>query len=150
LPKLLRVSLKVKGIAHQKDTMDRGAWTTTSERKDAKGLIKKKSKIPKKCKMAWEWYTWIFCLHMYDPVGPKWSLVDDEVNMKLIFVGWRVTPLHDFEILFPFPKLDYPQWLTVHIFSIWEIRCLEIQHVVLLLNSMYLRNKFVQRSRFTR
>ena len=42
-----------------------------------------------------------------------------------------------------FPKLDYPQWLKVHIFAIWEIQTSRrIQHVGSIVKTIwYLRNK---------
>ena len=85
----------------------------------------------------------IFVYHMLRSCGVQaGSYPKTEVKMKLIFpaskeLSWL------WNLGFHFPKLDYHQWLKVHIFSIWEIHTSRrIQHVVFIVKTIcYLRKK---------
>ena len=118
------VSWKLNTSLTQKDTMDRGAWIKSSERRQ-KGGLKRKDKSPKakKCKMAWEWGTNKYLCLPYVTIlwCPSWELPKDR-GKKWNSYSWTQKSYLDFEILIPItPKLDYHQWLKVHTFSIWEI-----------------------------
>ena len=62
--------------------------------------------------------------------------------MKLIFLASKELSWL-WNLGFHFPKLDYHQWLRVHIFSIWEIHTYRrIQHVLFIVKTVcYLRKK---------
>ena len=149
------MSWKLNTSLTQTDTMDRGSWINNSERKACRRTQKKgqNSKSTKKCKMTWEWGTNEYFYLPYVTIlwCPSWKLPGDRgKNMQLIFrdskeLSWI------WNLGFHFPKLDYHQWLKVHTFSIWEIRHLEeFNMLVLLSNSLLLKEEVVQRSGFTR
>ena len=78
------VSLKLNTFLTQKDTMDREAWITNSERHawgESKG---QKLQKHKKCKMAWECETnEYFCLPYVRILWcPNWSYLKREVLTK--------------------------------------------------------------------
>ena len=93
-----------------------------------------KDKSPKKhkrCKMAWEWGTKEYFYLPYVTIlwHPSWKLPEDIGKNETHFLGLERVTL-TLKSWFPFPKLDYSQWLKVHIFSIWEIQMSRrIQHV---------------------
>ena len=104
-----------------------------------------KDKIPKnhkRCKMAWEWGTKeYFCLPYVTILWrPSWKLPKDRGN-KWNSSSRPQKSYLDLEICLSLsPKLDYHQWLKVHIFAIWEIQTFgRIQHVCLLLNILLLK-----------
>ena len=126
------VSWKLNTSLTQKDTMDRGAWIKNSVRKAWGGLKRtKKSKSTKKCKMAWEWGTnEYFCLPYFTILWClSWKLPKDRGKMKFTYLASKeLSWLWDFG--FHFLKLDYHQWLKVHIFDIMGIQTSRrIQHV---------------------
>ena len=92
----------------------------------------KSPKKHKKYKMAWKWGTKeYFCLPYVTIMWrPSWKLLEDRGN-KWNSSSRPQKSYLDLEILFFLsPKLDYHQWLKVHIFSIWEIQTSgRIQHV---------------------
>ena len=127
------VSWKLNTSLTQKDTMDRGARIKIQKERHAGGLKKdKKVQKHKRCKMAWEWGTNEYLCLPYVTIlwCPSWKLPEDRgKKMKLIFLASRELYWLG-NIGFHSPKLDYHQWLKVHIFSIWEIQTSRrIQHV---------------------
>ena len=130
----------------QKDTMDRGAWIKKFRNKGMRRTQKdKKSKSTKKC-VKWhgnEEQMNISIYHMLRSCGVQaGSYPKTEVKIKLIFLALKELSWL-WNLGFHFPELDYPQWLKVHIFSIWEIHTSRrIQHVVFIVKTVcYLRKK---------
>ena len=125
--------------------MDRGAWIKIQKERheeDSKG-----QKSPKAQKSAkWHGNEEQMNISIYHMLQSRCvqagRYLKIEVKMKLIFLASKELPWL-WNIGFHFPKLDYHQWLKVHIFSIWEIQTSRIiQHVGFIVKTVcYLRKK---------
>ena len=124
------MSWKLNASLTQKDIMDRRAWIKFI-RKGIRRTQKDIKSTNEKCQVAWEWGTnEYFCLPCVTILWClSWNLTKDRGKMKFIYLALKEL-YWLWNLGFHFPKLDYPQWLKVHISAIWEIHTSRrIQHV---------------------